>query len=123
MLGEHGFVGLFLFLLIWFHTWRTAKTVFRLARGVPELQWAVELSRMLQVALVGYFTGGAFLSLAYFDLPYDLMVAAVVAMLLVKQHVAAQTQPVPQPRLWPMPPEPARPGGAGGAPGHRQPAL
>jgi putative inorganic carbon (hco3(-)) transporter len=123
VLGEHGFVGLFLFLLIWFYTWRTAKTVFRLAQGSPELKWAVELSRMLQVSLVGYFTGGAFLSLAYFDLPYDLMVAAVVAMLLVKQHVAARVQPSPQPQLWPTPMPPTRPAGPAGSNGHRQPAL
>ncbi|NUZ05149.1 putative O-glycosylation ligase, exosortase A system-associated [Piscinibacter koreensis] len=123
VLGEHGFVGLFLFLLIWFFTWKHAKTVTRLAAGVPELQWAMHLSRMLQVSLVGYFTGGAFLSLAYFDLPYDLMVASVVAMLLVKQHVAAHVQPIAQPRLWPAPPEPGRPAGPTGAPGQRQPAL
>ena len=34
---------------------------------------------MVQVGLVGYAVGGAFLSLAYFDLPYDMMVMAVLA--------------------------------------------
>jgi hypothetical protein len=32
---------------------------------------------MCQVAIVGYAVGGAFLSLAYFDLPYNVMVILV----------------------------------------------
>ena len=32
---------------------------------------------MTQAALVGYFVGGAFRSLAYFDVPYDLVVVVV----------------------------------------------
>jgi putative inorganic carbon (HCO3(-)) transporter len=32
---------------------------------------------MIQVAMVGYAVGGAFLSLAYFDLPYNLLVIIV----------------------------------------------
>ena len=37
------------------------------------------LGAMCQVALVGYAVGGAFLSLAYFDLPYDILIIAVLA--------------------------------------------
>jgi hypothetical protein len=33
---------------------------------------------MLQVALVGYAVGGAFLSLSYWDLPYNFLVLAVL---------------------------------------------
>jgi hypothetical protein len=32
---------------------------------------------MIQVSMVGYAVGGAFLSLAYFDLPYNIMVVLV----------------------------------------------
>ena len=34
---------------------------------------------MVQVSLIGYFVGGMFLSLSYFDLPYNLMVLVVLA--------------------------------------------
>ena len=34
---------------------------------------------MCQVSLIGYAVGGAFLSLAYFDLPYDILVLVVVS--------------------------------------------
>lgn len=86
VLGEHGFVGLGLFLLLWFLTWRRAGLVLRAAKSNQELAWAGRLAAMIQVSLVGYFVGGAFLSLAYFDLPYDLMV------LLVAAHVCVQKQ-------------------------------
>jgi hypothetical protein len=32
---------------------------------------------MIQVSMVGYAVGGAFLSLAYFDLPYNMLVIVV----------------------------------------------
>lgn len=34
---------------------------------------------MVQVGLVGFAAGGAFLSLSYFDLPYNMMVMVVLA--------------------------------------------
>jgi hypothetical protein len=46
---------------------------------IPEAKWAANLGGMVQVALVGYAVGGAFLSLAYFDLPYYMMVLVVIA--------------------------------------------
>ena len=34
---------------------------------------------MVQVSLVGFAVGGAFLSLAYFDLPYNILLLVVLA--------------------------------------------
>ena len=45
----------------------------------PETQWLHHLAGMCQVSLVGFAVGGAFLSLAYFDLPYNIVVVLVVA--------------------------------------------
>ncbi len=78
VLGEHGWVGLILFVLIWVFSWRTASRLRKRARGDPELLWVFHLGSMCQVALVGYCIGGAFLSLAYFDLPFNIMVMVVV---------------------------------------------
>ena len=107
ILGEHGFVGLALFLLLWFLTWRRAGLVLRAAKGNQELVWAGRLAAMIQVSLVGYFVGGAFLSLAYFDLPYDLMVLVVAA------HACIQKQ-LTQPRVRLASPGTAQPGAASG---------
>ncbi|TMQ74876.1 putative O-glycosylation ligase, exosortase A system-associated [Candidatus Accumulibacter phosphatis] len=79
MLGEHGYVGLFLFLLMWGLTFRLAAQVRRDTRKRPEAAWAHTLAGMCQVSLVGYLVGGAFLQLAYFDLPFNIMVVLVVA--------------------------------------------
>ncbi len=102
VLGEHGFVGLFLYLAIGVSTWLTCRKVSKLARGRPELKSLGDLGSMLQVSMVGYATGGAFLSLAYFDLPYYLM-AASVATLAVAHRLSVQpvapAQPAPMPSL------------------------
>jgi len=71
VLGNHGFIGLFLFLTIWFMTWRSAGWLRTHSAKIPQAAWCVDLGAMCQVCLVGYAVGGAFLSLAYFDLPYN----------------------------------------------------
>ena len=79
VLGEHGFVGLLLFLLLWGLVWWKAAALRTDAMKSPETKWIADLSAMCQVSLVGYAVGGAFLSLAYFDLPYDILVIVVLA--------------------------------------------
>lgn len=80
VLGEHGWIGFGLFLLIWILGWRMAGRIRRDARRQEgELRSLGLLAGMCQVSLVGYAVGGAFLSLAYFDLPYNILVILVVA--------------------------------------------
>jgi probable O-glycosylation ligase (exosortase A-associated) len=74
VLGEHGFIGLGLFLLLGMLAWIRAQQVIKRCKHDAENKWAVDLAAMVQVSLVGYATGGAFLGLAYFDLPYHLMI-------------------------------------------------
>ncbi len=74
VLGEHGFPGLLFFLAIGFYTWRCGSWIIRETKDKPEWQWANLLARMIQVSQIAYATGGAFLSLAYFDVPYYLVV-------------------------------------------------
>lgn len=78
VLGEHGYVGLFLFLLLWWLAFQTAGKIRKEALAREQTQWAFYLAGMCQVSLVGYAVGGAFLSLAYFDLPYNILVMLVV---------------------------------------------
>jgi probable O-glycosylation ligase (exosortase A-associated) len=87
VLGEHGFPGLFLFLLLWFLAWRTASRAKALATTRDDMAWATRLALMVQVSLVAYLVGGAFLSLAYFDLPYDLLIILVVLRSIVNERV------------------------------------
>lgn len=91
MLGEHGYVGLFLFLLIWWLTFRVAGQIRREARKRPDAAWAHTLAGMCQVSLVGYLVGGAFLQLAYFDLPFNIMVVLVVAQRCLREGAEKTT--------------------------------
>lgn len=78
VMGHHGFVGLFLFLLLWAVTWFQAGRIRKQAAKIPQARWCFELASMCQVSLAGYVVGGAFLNLSYFDLPYNLMVLVVL---------------------------------------------
>ncbi|WP_431262877.1 putative O-glycosylation ligase, exosortase A system-associated [Roseateles chitinivorans] len=91
-LGEHGFFGLAIFVGIFAATWRLAGATIRAAKDMPDLQWARDLSAMCQVGLIGYATGGAFLSLVYFDLPYYLVLIVVVVNRVVAAEVAGRKQ-------------------------------
>jgi probable O-glycosylation ligase (exosortase A-associated) len=53
VLGEQGFMGLFLFLLIFTIAWFHANRVLRMARGRSDLLWARDLASMAQVSLIG----------------------------------------------------------------------
>ena len=79
VLGNHGFVGLFLYLIMWFSAYRQAGWLHKKTRSIPQAKWAADLGNMIQVSLAGYAVGGAFLSLAYFDLPYNMMAMVVLA--------------------------------------------
>lgn len=87
VLAEHGFVGLGIFLLLAFFTWRSATWIRKIAANNDELTWARDLASMVQVALFGYAVGGMGLHLAYFGLPYHLTVIVVITKEIVRQAV------------------------------------
>ncbi len=89
ILGEHGFVGLGLFLLLGLLTFRTAGQVIRITQGVEDQEWANALGRALQASLVAYATGGLFLGLAYWDLYYSLIIITV----LLRDHIKRSKEP------------------------------
>jgi probable O-glycosylation ligase (exosortase A-associated) len=84
VLGNHGFIGLALFVLLMILAWRTGSRIVRTCKANARLNWASNLAAMLQASLVGYAVGGAFLSLAYFDFYYD-----VVALLIALEKVVS----------------------------------
>jgi putative inorganic carbon (hco3(-)) transporter len=79
VMGEHGFIGFGMFVLLAFLVWLRANQVIRECKNDPERKWAADLAAMIQVSLVGYGAGGAFLGLAYFDLTYHLMIILILA--------------------------------------------
>jgi probable O-glycosylation ligase (exosortase A-associated) len=90
VLGEQGFVGLFLFLTLAGLTWRSCSKLGRLGKHDPETVWISDLSRMVQVSILGYAITGAFVGLAYFDLYYNLVAIVVVAKLILHDKTSAR---------------------------------
>ena len=88
VLGDHGFVGLVLFLALAFLAYRTASSVIRQARDSPDLKWARDLAAMTQVSMLGFAVGGAFLGLSYFDLYYHMIAIIVVLKAIVTESAA-----------------------------------
>ena len=89
MLAEHGFVGLAIYLLLWICAWRAGTRIIASCRGRADLQWASDLAAMIQAALVGFWVGGSFLGLAYWDYPFYLVVILVLTNIVVSRQLAA----------------------------------
>jgi probable O-glycosylation ligase (exosortase A-associated) len=90
MLGEHGFVGLGLFLLMGLLCWRYASWIIRHTRERDDLKWAHDLAAMIQVSFISYAVGGAFLNLAHFELPYYMALMLVLTRNLVTQATSGK---------------------------------
>ena len=93
VLADHGWVGLLLFLLVFTMGWRMAGRLVKFtARSKHEdAAWIGDLAKMIRVSFVAYAVGGAFLSLAYFDLPWHLL--GIVVLL---DQLARQREIIPQ---------------------------
>jgi putative inorganic carbon (HCO3(-)) transporter len=70
MLGEHGYVGLALFLSLAIASWMTARRIIKASRNCSDYAREGDLARAIQVSLIGFATGGAFLNIAYWDFVY-----------------------------------------------------
>ena len=114
MLGEHGFVGLGIWLAFWLAVWRSATRIAREAARIPEYApWLPLLMKMSQVSLVGFASGGAFLSLAYLDVTFYIAGYVILGGVLVAKASAAQ--PAAQPAVPGRGPKAAVAGAAGAA--------
>ncbi|EKV32753.1 hypothetical protein C882_1591 [Caenispirillum salinarum AK4] len=119
VLGEHGFIGLALFLAILAAGFFTAGSITRQVRHAPGYEWARDLASMVQVSLVAYAVGGLFLNMATFDLFYHILVILVMLRLVIEGDAVATPKPATlaeQARASRRPPQgvptPASPGGS-----------
>jgi len=78
ILGEHGFVGLALFLALGLFTWMAASRIRRQTEKTEDMAWMARLARMTQVSLVAYATAGTFLGMAYYDYAYNLVLIVII---------------------------------------------
>ena len=88
VLGEHGFVGLGLYILFWIVSWRLASRIIRAAKDREDLRWARDLAAMIQVSIIGFLVGGTFLNLQYWDFPYVLVCMLVCTKAVIDREKA-----------------------------------
>ncbi len=89
VLGEHGFVGLALFLFLLASCFFTLRRLRRRVRGDPSAAWMVSYAHMLEASLIAYAISGAFLPRAYFDLYFQLVAATIILKILYHREVLA----------------------------------
>jgi putative inorganic carbon (hco3(-)) transporter len=85
VLADHGWFGLILYLLIYFLAWLKLIQVIKITAKIEALKHYNFLAKMLQVSLIAYLVGGAFLSLSYFDLPWHIVSFVILISEYVKQ--------------------------------------
>jgi len=78
VLGEHGVLGLLLWVGLLISSFRSLRQIRIHGRRFPEAAWVVDLSGIIQMSLLGYIVAGTFLDFAYFDGYYQL-VAVIIA--------------------------------------------
>lgn len=93
-LGSLGFIGLGMMVLFWLLVWRQCAWLRRHCR-TPDLKWAHQLASMVQVSIVGYAIGGAFLNLAFWDGAYYFYSAIGATLYIVRRDLAAKAKTGP----------------------------
>ena len=91
-LGSHGFVGFAIYVLLLITHWKHAGRLVRGAKGRADLAWLYHYGLMMQVSIVGFAVGGAFLSLVNFDVPYYLIGTTLVVGRLLEQQLRAERE-------------------------------
>ncbi len=93
VLGDTGVLGLAVFLLLLTTAYLMARRTRLRVRAHPELAWAGELSRALQISLVVYGIAGGALSLVYFELLFIILALVSRTHQTVAEAIAAKAPP------------------------------
>jgi probable O-glycosylation ligase (exosortase A-associated) len=112
ILGEHGFIGLAIYLAILLLGLRNAGIVMRQAGQTPELRWARDLADLCRISLISFYVGGAALSMAYSDVYLILIALLSTLRELTAPAALAADAAMPGRRLPPVPataPQPRTP--------------
>ncbi len=90
MLGNHGFVGLAIYLAIIISAARNSLWLVRRSRKDPNLLWANTLGRVAQASLIGYCAGGSFATHGMYDGFYAVVIIIAAARRIVAAELATR---------------------------------
>lgn len=102
VLADHGWLGLVLFLIILLLTWLRLSGFIRQTRNDQDFYEQNLLARMLQISMIAYISGGAFLSLSYFDLPWHIVAIGILLAQHLRVSSFADDKPKPSTPDWKM---------------------
>ena len=96
VMGDLGYVGLFLFLALMTSAFIARWRIKSLVRQLPgNNAWASDLSTAITLSLVAFMAGGAGVSLAYYELVYlQIVMLSIVRHLLTEQLNLAKSAPL-----------------------------
>ena len=86
VLGDHGFIGLGLYLGLLLATLAMLRRVRKSAKAIPALAWVTELATMIQVSFLAFFVAGAALSMAYYDFVFLFIGITLALDQLIKEY-------------------------------------
>lgn len=92
VLGDMGFVGFFLFMVILLQSIHSRFAIKRMVKelGGTNHLWARDLADMLMLSVVAYMVGGAGVSLGYFEVVYMLIMLMEMLRLYMIREITAQ---------------------------------
>lgn len=110
VLGEQGFVGLLLYLLLFVAAFSATRRIKKQTRADPNLYWMSDLAAMLQVSLIAYMVAGSALPNPYFEFFFEILAIVVALQAMAeralgkpklyaaraRQQEVSQTQPAQQ---------------------------
>jgi probable O-glycosylation ligase (exosortase A-associated) len=89
VMGDLGFLGLFLYLLIFSMPLLARFSVKRMATRLgPDYVWARDLGDMLMLAVMAYMVGGAAVSVAYLEVAYLMVMLMAVLQVHLRQRLS-----------------------------------
>lgn len=94
VLGEHGWIGLAIFVAIFAVFFLDMRHIRRKVRDRPDLEWLGDLARALTHGVLIFMAGAAFIGIAFYPLQYYLFALAVSASAALHRAAAA---PAPAP--------------------------
>jgi probable O-glycosylation ligase (exosortase A-associated) len=78
VLGDHGFIALGVFLLIYASALKSCRKLQRVAEGMPGSAWVGDYGRMMEISIVAFLLAGAFYNRAYVDIAFHVVCIVVV---------------------------------------------
>ncbi|RNC69633.1 MAG: putative O-glycosylation ligase, exosortase A system-associated [Desulfuromonadales bacterium] len=87
IMGEHGFLAFGMWLSLLFGTMVALGRLRIKAFVYDNISWVQHYARAIQISLLGYAVGGAFLEVGYWDYFYHLVVLCVLLKVIIRKEI------------------------------------